>query len=365
MIDPVRPEAKAAIDECRSAGIRPIMITGDHRDTAVAIAIDLGIINDESQAITGAEISKMSDEEFDSKIENYSVYARVQPEHKVRIVNGWKKRGKITAMTGDGVNDAPALKSADIGVGMGITGTDVSKSVSDMVLADDNFASIVYAVEEGRRIYDNIRKSIQFLLSSNLSEVVALFVATIIGLKLFSPIHILWINLITDTFPAIALGMEEAESDVMKKAPRGSDEGIFANKLGVRIVYQGVIIAILTLISFLIGYSRNNASQELRQITAMTMAFLTLSLCEIFHSLNLRSSINSLFSLKSRNNYLLFAMLASFLLTMTVIYVPGLNSAFELTALPFANLVEAIGIAFLIIPIVEIEKLISRSIIKR
>ena len=365
MIDPVRPEAKAAIDECRSAGIRPIMITGDHRDTAVAIAIDLGIINDESQAITGAEISKMSDEEFDSKIENYSVYARVQPEHKVRIVNGWKKRGKITAMTGDGVNDAPALKSADIGVGMGITGTDVSKSVSDMVLADDNFASIVYAVEEGRRIYDNIRKSIQFLLSSNLSEVVALFVATIIGLKLFSPIHILWINLITDTFPAIALGMEEAESDVMKKAPRGSDEGIFANKLGVRIVYQGVIIAILTLISFLIGYSRNNASQELRQITAMTMAFLTLSLCEIFHSLNLRSSINSLFALKSRNNYVLFAMLASFLLTMTVIYVPGLNSAFELTALPFANLVEAIGIAFLIIPIVEIEKLISRSIIKR
>ncbi len=362
MIDPVRPEAKAAIEECRSAGIRPIMITGDHRDTAIAIAIELGIINDESQAITGADISEMSDEEFDSNIEKYSVYARVQPEHKVRIVNAWKKRGKITAMTGDGVNDAPALKSADIGVGMGITGTDVSKSVSDMVLADDNFASIVYAVEEGRRIYENIRKSIQFLLGSNLSEVVALFIATIMNLKLFSPIHILWINLITDTFPAIALGMEEAESDVMKKPPRDSKEGIFANKLGVKIIYQGVIIAILTLISFLIGYARNNASQELRQVTAMTMAFLTLSLCEIFHSLNLRSSTNSLFSVKSSNKYLLLAMILSFVLTLTVIYIPGLNTVFELTALPLVNVVEAIGIALLIIPIVEVEKLISRNI---
>lgn len=220
MIDPVRPEVNDAIEQCRSAGIRPVMITGDHKDTAVAIAMELGIINDESQAITGTDLSKMSDEVFEANIEKYSVYARVQPEHKVRIVNAWKKRGKITAMTGDGVNDAPALKSADIGVGMGITGTDVSKSVSDMVLADDNFASIVYAVEEGRRIYENIRKSIQFLLSSNLSEVVALFVATLINLKLFSPIHILWINLITDTFPAIGLGMEEAESDIMQKPPR-------------------------------------------------------------------------------------------------------------------------------------------------
>lgn len=364
MIDPVRPEVKAAIEECRSAGIRPIMITGDHRDTAVAIAIELGIINDESQAITGADLSKTSDKEFDINIEKYFVYARVQPEHKVRIVNAWKKRGKITAMTGDGVNDAPALKSADIGVGMGITGTDVSKSVSSMVLADDNFASIVYAVEEGRRIYENIRKSIQFLLSSNLSEVVALFIATLMNLKLFSPIHILWINLITDTFPAIGLGMEEAESDIMKKPPRDSKEGIFANNLGVRIIYQGVIIAALTLISFLIGYTRNNTSQELRQITAMTMAFLTLSLCEIFHSLNLRSSINSLFAVKSHNKYLLLAMLLSFVLTMTVIYMPGLNSVFKLTALPLVNFMEAIGIALLIIPIVEIEKVISRTRIK-
>jgi Ca2+-transporting ATPase len=360
MIDPVRPEVYDAIEQCRSAGIRPIMITGDHKDTAVAIAMELGIINDESQAITGTDLSKMSDEVFEANIEKYSVYARVQPEHKVRIVNAWKKRGKITAMTGDGVNDAPALKSADIGVGMGITGTDVSKSVSDMVLADDNFASIVYAVEEGRRIYENIRKSIQFLLSSNLSEVVALFVATLINLKLFSPIHILWINLITDTFPAIGLGMEEAESDIMQKPPRDPKKGIFANRLGVRIIYQGVIIAALTLISFLIGYA-NNASQELRQITAMTMAFLTLSLCEIFHSLNLRSSINSLFAVKSQNKYLLLAMVLSFVLTMAVIYIPGLNTVFKLTALPLVNFVEAFGVALLIIPAVEIEKAISRT----
>ncbi|MGI6083978.1 MAG: cation-translocating P-type ATPase [Acetivibrionales bacterium] len=361
MIDPVRHEAKSAIDECRSAGIKPIMITGDHRDTAVAIAIELGIIENESQAVTGTDISKMSDDEFDNNIDKYFVYARVQPEHKVRIVNAWKKRDKITAMTGDGVNDAPALKSADIGVGMGITGTDVSKSVSDMVLADDNFATIVYAVEEGRRIYDNIRKSIQFLLSSNLSEVVALFAATIMNLRLFYPIHILWINLITDSFPAIALGMEEAESDIMNKPPRDSDEGIFANRLGVRIVYQGVIIAVLTLISFLIGYNVNNASQELSQGTAMTMAFLTLSLCEIFHSINLRSSINSILFSKTHNKYLLLAMLASFVLTLTVIYIPGLNTVFQLTALPLANLLAAIGLALIIIPVVEIEKLISRQ----
>ncbi len=364
MIDPVRPEVYDAIEQCRSAGIRPIMITGDHKDTAVAIAMELGIINDESQAITGTDLSKMSDEVFEANIEKYSVYARVQPEHKVRIVNVWKKRGKITAMTGDGVNDAPALKSADIGVGMGITGTEVSKSVSDMVLADDNFASIVYAVEEGRRIYENIRKSIQFLLSSNLSEVVALFVATLMNLRLFSPIHILWINLITDIFPAIGLGMEESESDIMKKPPRDPKEGIFANKLGVRIIYQGVIIAALTLISFLIGYVGNNATQEVRQITSMTMAFLTLSLCEIFHSLNLRSSINSLFAVKSQNKYLLLAMILSFVLTMAVIYIPGLNTVFKLTALPLVKFMEAIGVALLIIPIVEIEKAISRNRMK-
>jgi len=365
MIDPVRPEVKAAIDECRTAGIRPIMITGDHRDTAVAIAKELGIITDDSQAITGSEMSKMSDEEFEANIDRYSVYARVQPEHKVRIVNAWKKKGKITAMTGDGVNDAPALKTADIGVGMGITGTDVSKSVSDMVLADDNFATIVYAVEEGRRIYDNVRKSIQFLLSSNLSEVVALFAATLMNLKLFSPIHILWINLVTDTFPAIALGLEKAEKDIMEKPPRDPKEGIFANRLGTRIIYQGVIIAILTLISFLTGYFNTSLSGEARQVTAMTMAFMTLSMCEIFHSLNLRSSTHSIFTVKGQNTFLLLAMLASFVLTLTVIYVPGLNTVFELTALSATDLLISLGLSILIIPVVETEKLISSKTAKK
>jgi len=365
MIDPVRPEVKAAIEECRSAGIRPIMITGDHKDTAVAIAMELGMITDESQAITGAEISRMSDEEFEAKIEQYSVYARVQPDHKVRIVKAWKKKGKITAMTGDGVNDAPALKTADIGVGMGITGTDVSKSVSDMVLADDNFATIVYAVEEGRRIYDNVKKSIQFLLSSNLSEVVALFAATIMKLKLFSPIHILWINLVTDSLPAIALGMEKAEEDIMERPPRDPEEGIFANKLGVRIIYQGVIIAVLTLISFLIGYFHTYLSEETRQVTAMTMAFFTLSLCEIFHSINLRSSTRSIFRVKGNNRLLLLAMLAAFALTLTVIYIPGLNTVFELTALSATDLLISLGLAVSIIPIVEAEKLVSRILMKK
>jgi Ca2+-transporting ATPase len=364
MIDPVRPEAKAAIDECKEAGIRAIMITGDHKDTAVAIAKELGIITHESQAITGSEISNMSDEEFDKNIDKWNVYARVQPEHKVRIVSAWKKRGMITAMTGDGVNDAPALKAADIGVGMGITGTDVSKSVSDMVLADDNFASIVYAVDEGRRIYENIKKSIQFLLSSNLSEVVALFVATIMNLRLFSPIHILWINLITDSFPAIALGMEDAESDIMKKPPRDPKEGIFAQGLGGRVIYQGVVIAILTLISFIIGYSGQYTSVVLKQTTAMTMAFLTLSTCEIFHSINLRSSTRSIFTIKTHNIYLLSAILASFVLTLGVIYIPGLNTVFELTALSLTNFLIAVGLSVLIIPIVEIEKTISRKYTK-
>lgn len=358
MIDPVRPEVKAAIKECRGAGIRPIMITGDHRDTAVAIAKELGIISDGNQAINGAEMAKMPDDEFEANVEKYSVYARVQPEHKVRIVNAWKKRGKITAMTGDGVNDAPALKSADIGVGMGITGTDVSKNVSDMVLADDNFATIVYAVEEGRRIYDNIKKSIQFLLSSNLSEVIALFLATIWNFKLFSPIHILLINLVTDSFPAISLGMEKAEKDIMDRPPRSAEEGIFSNGMGARIIYQGTVIAILTIISYMTGNARSHAE-------GMTMAFLTLSMCEIFHSLNLRSSTKSIFSLGTHNKSLLFAMTFSFLVTMAVVYVPGLNVIFELEVLPWDKLLTALGIAAVIFPLVELEKFISRSISKQ
>jgi len=357
MIDPVRPEVKVAIEKCRNAGIRPIMITGDHKDTAVAIAKELGILSDESQAITGAELSNMSEQELEKKISNYSVYARVQPEHKVRIVNAWKKQGKISAMTGDGVNDAPALKSADIGIGMGITGTDVTKNVSDMVLADDNFASIVYAVEEGRRIYDNIRKAIQFLLSSNLSEVVSLFVATIMNFQLFSPIHILWINLVTDAFPAIALGMEEAEEDIMKKPPRDPEEGIFAQGLGINVIYQGTIIAILTLLAYLIGSKSGH-------ITAMTMAFLTMSTCELFHSLNLRSMTQSIFTLKTRNKSLFGAMVLSFILSLGIIYIPGVNTVFKLTPLSGTNLLISLLLAFSIIPIVEIVKLIARVVKK-
>ncbi|WP_027622436.1 calcium-translocating P-type ATPase, PMCA-type [Acetivibrio clariflavus] len=357
MIDPVRPEVKAAIEKCRNAGIRPIMITGDHKDTAVAIAKELGILSNENQAITGSELSNMSDQELEKKISNYSVYARVQPEHKVRIVSAWKKQGKIVAMTGDGVNDAPALKSADIGVGMGITGTDVTKNVSDMVLADDNFASIVHAVEEGRRIYDNIRKAIQFLLSSNLSEVVSLFVATIMNFQLFSPIHILWINLVTDAFPAIALGMEDAEEDIMTRPPRSPKEGIFAQGLGISIIYQGVAIAILTLIAYLIGSKYGHT-------VAMTMAFLTMSTCEVFQSLNMRSTTKSIFTLKTRNKSLLSAMVLSFILSLGVIYIPGVNTVFKLTPLSGTNLLISLLLAFLIIPIVEIVKLIVSAVKK-
>lgn len=358
MIDPVRPEVKAAIAQCNQAGVRAVMITGDHKNTAIAIARELGILTDENQAITGAELSKMSDEEFEDRITNICVYARVQPEHKVRIVNMWKKKGKITAMTGDGVNDAPAIKSSDIGVGMGITGTDVTKDVADMVLTDDNFASIVYAVEEGRRIYENIRKAIQFLLASNLSEVVSIFIATLAGLQLFAPIHILWINLITDTFPAMALGMEEAESDSMQKPPRDAKESIFADGLGIAVIYQGIVIGLLTLLSFFIGNTRSH-------ITGMTMAFITLSMCEIFHSLNMRSREKSLFGMKTHNGHLTKATLVSFVLTLAVVYIPGLNTVFELTALPIPYFFESLGIAFAIIPIVEIVKAIKRARKKR
>ncbi|MEG0146612.1 MAG: cation-translocating P-type ATPase, partial [Clostridia bacterium] len=254
MIDPVRPEVTSAIAECRDAGIRPIMITGDHLDTAAAIALELGIITDPTQAITGAMLDEISDADLPKQIENYSVYARVQPEHKVRIVKAWQAKGKITAMTGDGVNDAPSIKTADIGVGMGITGTDVTKNVADMVLADDNFATIISAVEEGRKIYDNIRKSIQFLLASNLSEVVAIFSATLMGFTILKPVHLLWINLITDTFPALALGMEKGESTLMQRPPRDPSEGIFARGMGFDVMFQGLVIAAITLASYFVGH---------------------------------------------------------------------------------------------------------------
>lgn len=362
MIDPVRPEVKDAIVECRNAGIKPIMITGDHRDTAVAIAMELGIIQNKDEAITGAELDEISDEELPNKIEHYAVYARVQPEHKVRIVKAWKDKGKITAMTGDGVNDAPSIKNADIGVGMGITGTDVTKNVADMVLADDNFATIVSAVGEGRRIYDNIRKSIQFLLASNLSEVLSIFIATLLGFTILKPVHLLWINLITDCFPALALGMEKAESDIMKRPPRGSNEGIFAGGMGVNIALQGIMVTVITLLAYFIGhYMESGVWEIVNSADGMTMAFLTLSMAEIFHSFNMRSLDKSIFNIKGQNKYLLLAMLASLICTTAVIYVPFLSSAFGFEHISIMEYAVSILLAVLVIPIVEISKLIKRK----
>ena len=362
MIDPVRPEVKAAIVECRQAGIRPIMITGDHKDTAVAIAMELGIIKDASQAITGAQLNEMSDEEFNKNIENYSVYARVQPEHKVRIVNGWKAKGMITAMTGDGVNDAPSIKSADIGVGMGITGTDVTKNVADMVLADDNFATIVSAVEEGRRIYANIRKAIQFLLASNLAEVLSIFFATLIGFTILQPVHLLWINLITDCFPALALGMEKSEADIMKRKPRDPKEGIFAGGMGFDVFFQGCIVTVLVMASYLIGhYYESGVLEFVDSADGTTMAFLTLSMVEIFHSLNMRSRRGSIFKMETHNKFLYGAMIASLVLTTAVIEVPFLAAAFEFTPIDLPEYAIALGLAVLIIPIMEIVKAVQRS----
>lgn len=366
MIDPVRPEVKAAIEECKSAGIRPIMITGDHKDTAVAIAKELGIITDAGQALTGAELSELSDEEFDKRVGEFSVYARVQPEHKVRIVEAWKKRGMITAMTGDGVNDAPSIKSADIGIGMGITGTDVTKNVADMVLADDNFATIVHAVEEGRKVYDNIKKAIQFLLASNLSEVISIFTATILGFTILEPPHILWINLITDCFPALALGMEYGERDLMKRKPRSPKAGIFSGGMGFDVVYQGIMVSIVTLAAYFIGHFIESGRWEIvNSPDGMTMAFLTMSMAEIFHSFNMRSQRKSIFSMKKQNLYLVGAMLFSLVLTTAVIYIPFLSNAFGFEHISLMEYATAMLLAFSVIPIVEIVKAIQRAVSKR
>ena len=368
MIDPIRPEVKAAIEECKSAGIRAVMITGDHRDTAVAIAKELGIIQDESQAITGAELNEMSDEELDRRIAEFGVYARVQPEHKVRIVNAWRKNGCITAMTGDGVNDAPSIKNADIGIGMGITGTDVTKNVADMVLADDNFATIVGAVGEGRRIYDNIRKAIQFLLGSNMSEVLSVFFSSIFGFVILKPVHLLWINLITDCFPALALGIEKGEADLMKRKPRNPKDGIFAGGLGIDVVYQGVLVSALTVLAFMIGNYFEHGVWSLFNADSghgITMAFLTMSMAEIFHSFNMRSQRGSIFKLKTQNGILWGAGALSLILTTLVIEVPFLADAFDFVSIGLKEYVIALGLAFAVIPIVEIVKLIQRSLAKK
>lgn len=365
MIDPVRPEVKDAIKICKEAGIRPIMITGDHIDTAIAIAAELGIIKDKDEAITGAMLSELSDEEFDKVVEKYSVYARVQPEHKTRIVSAWIKQNHVTAMTGDGVNDAPSIKTADIGIGMGITGTDVTKNVADMVLSDDNFATIVTAVDEGRRIYANIRKAIQFLLSSNLAEVIAIFIANLFALTILEPAHLLWINLITDCFPALALGGEKRERDIMKRPPRSSSDGIFADGMGIDTFYQGALIALLTLLAYFVGHRIESGLWEIKQShDGITMAFLTLSMCEIFHSINMRSRRDSIFTLlkdRNHNKLLLIAALASLVLTTAVIYIPFLSNAFGFTHISATEYFVALALAFAIIPLVEIIKFIQRK----
>ena len=363
MIDPIRPEVKAAIAKCRGAGIRAVMITGDHRDTAVAIAKELGIITDESQAVTGAELDRLSDEQLRRKVTEYGVYARVQPEHKTRIVQAWKARGAVTAMTGDGVNHAPSIKSADIGIGMGITGTDVTKNVADMVLADDNFATIVVAVGEGRRIYDNIRKAIQFLLASNMSEVLGVFCATLMGFTLLNPVHLLFINLVTDCFPALALGMEKAEPDVMNRPPRNSREGVFAGGLLGDIIYQGILVTALTILSYWMGNFFETGVFSLPAGVSehgMTMAFLTMSMCEIFHSFNLRSQHNSVFSLHGQNPVLWAAMIGSLILTTAVLEVPFLANAFGFTPVGAAEYGVALCLAVLVIPVVEAVKFFQR-----
>lgn len=369
MIDPVRPEVTAAIAEAKEAGIRAVMITGDHIDTAVAIAKDLGIITDASQAITGAQLDKISDEDFKERVTEFSVYARVQPEHKARIVDAWKSRGNIVAMTGDGVNDAPSIKRADIGVGMGITGTDVTKNVADMVLADDNFATIINAVEEGRRIYDNIRKVIQFLLSANIAEVLSVFVATLIGFTIFQPVQLLWINLITDSLPALALGMEEAEGDVMKRKPRNASDGVFAGGMGLDIAFQGVIITLLVLASFFAGVYFDMGYIDIADMIAgnadaegVTMAFITLSMVEIFHSFNMRSRRASIFSMKKQNKWLWGAAALALVLTVVPVEVDFLAEVFGFMPLPVHALLTALGLAFLIIPIMEVYKAIMRKV---
>ena len=365
MIDPVRPEVKDAIKECNSAGIRAIMITGDHIDTAVAIAKELGILTEGRRAITGSELGEMSDEEFAKVFMDIGVYARVQPEHKTRIVNAWRNAGYVTAMTGDGVNDAPSIKSADIGVGMGITGTDVTKNVADMVLADDNFATIVGAVEEGRRIYDNIRKSIQFLLGSNMSEVISIFAATLMGFTILKPVHLLWINLVTDCFPALALGMEKAEPGIMKRKPRKANEGVFAGGMGFDVAYQGIMVSVLTLVSYFIGAAIGADHGALNPADhGMTMAFLTMSMAEIFHSFNMRSQRGSIFKLGSFNKVLGIAAVGSLIATTLVCEVDFIAKAFGFSTIDLTEYAIALGLAVLTIPIVETVKFIQRKLSK-
>ena len=358
MIDPCRDEVYDAIKECESAGIRPVMITGDHIDTAVAIGKDLGIITDASQAMLGSQLDSLTDEQLKEVVQKTSVFARVQPEHKTRIVRAFKDLGNVVAMTGDGVNDAPSIKAADIGVGMGITGTDVTKSVADMVLADDNFATIVNAVEEGRKINDNVRKVLQFQISSNMTEVLVVFISSIFALEVLSPTHLLWINMVTDSLPGLALGMEKAEEGVMKRKPRPSNESVFSNGAGLDIVLQGIYMSTIILTSFFIGYKMDG------HLNGMTMAFLTINLAELFHAISMRTQRGSLIKLKSFNWWLFGALTLTFLLNIALIYVPAFEVLFDFAPINFTEFMIALALAFSVLPVLEVYKFIMRTIDK-
>ena len=376
MIDPERKEAAEAVRVAKEAGIRPIMITGDHRDTAEAIAARLGIIKkgDDAAVITGAELNELSEAEFAQVVDHYSVYARVSPEHKVRIVKAWQQEGKVVAMTGDGVNDAPALKAADIGIGMGITGTEVSKGASDMVLADDNFSTIIVAVEEGRKVFSNIQKTIQYLLSANLGEVLTLFIATMFAWDTLLPVHLLWINLVTDTFPAIALGVEPAERDVMNHVPRGKKSNFFSGGVFGSVLYQGIVQGGLTLLVYkmAIEFPAHTAANmpglsaqalnDLQHGDALTMTFATLGLIQLFHAFNVKSIYQSIFKVGLfRNKSFNWAILISFVLLASTILIPGFNSLFSVTSLDAYQWGIVVGTSFAIVPIVEIVKFVQRK----
>ena len=374
MIDPPREEAKEAVAKCKEAGIKPVMITGDHKITATAIARALGILKEDSEAITGSELEEMSQEELEQKVTHYSVYARVSPEHKVRIVRAWQKNGHVVAMTGDGVNDAPALKTADIGCAMGVVGTDVAKEAADVILTDDNFATVVSAVEEGRRIYDNILKAIQFLLSSNVGEIITLFVAILITPILASafglvdishlepllPIHILWINLVTDSLQALALSVDPASSDVMKRKPKKAGRGVFTKGMIWRIAYQGIMIGTLTLIAYCIGLSTPNQPDWMRIEIGQTMAFIVLAFSQLVHVFNIRNNKLSIFKTGiGGNKQLIWATIASAILMLVILFVPALRNIFSLVMLPAENIVEVVLLIFAPILIVEIFKLLK------
>lgn len=362
MIDPSRPEVKEAIKVAKEAGIRTVMITGDHVVTAKAIALDLGIMEENTLAITSEELHKLSDQELEKNIESYSVYARVAPEDKVRIVKAWQKKDKVVAMTGDGVNDSPALKTADIGCAMGITGTDVAKEAASMILVDDNFATIISAVKEGRGIYSNVKKTVQYLLSSNIGEVITIFVAALIsalfpklqfGLPLLA-MHLLWINLITDSLPAFAIGMEKATDDVMKQKPRDKKEGFFAHGLGVEIIWQGILIGLLSLTAYIIG-------KQISPEHGHTMAFITLSTLQLFHAFSLKSKRSIFTKQVFDNKYLWGAFFVGLTLQFVILYVPALANVFELASLNFGQLGISLGLAFSMVIVMEIYKLFQRK----